>query len=87
MSLVRLITKREVNISAQSLRLPRTCHGMLHVMDTHTHHRIYSVTVVMPHPHVKIKQRDLKGESHMFKLKKGAEGQEPFELKGGVRGP
>ena len=75
-----------MNISAQSLQLPRTRHGMLHVMDTHTHHRIYSVTVVMPRPHVKIKQRDLKGESHMFKLKEGAEGQEPFEFKGGVRG-
>ena len=40
----RSLTKREVNISAQSLRLPWTRHGMLHVMDTHTHHRIYSVT-------------------------------------------
>ena len=29
----------------QSLRLPRTRPGMLHVMDTHTHHRIYRVTV------------------------------------------
>ena len=43
--LVKLITKREMNISAQSLRPPRTRPGMLHVMDTHTHHRIYSVTV------------------------------------------
>ena len=41
----------------------------------------------MPHPHVKIKQRDLEGESHMFKLKEGTEGQEQFEFKGGVRGP
>ena len=80
------MTKREMNNNAHNLRLPRTCHGMLHVTDTHTHHRIYSATVVMPHPHVKIKQRDLKGESHMFKLKEGAEGREPFEFKGGVRG-
>ena len=43
--LVKLITKREMNISAQSLRLPWTRPGMLHVMDTHTHHRIYSGTV------------------------------------------
>ena len=45
--LVKLIRKREMNISAQSLRLPRTRPGMLHVIDTHrpTHHRIYSVTV------------------------------------------
>ena len=40
----------------------------------------------MPRPHVKIKQRDLKGESHMFKLKEGAEGRETFQFKGGVRG-
>ena len=76
-----------MNNSAHSLRLPRTCHSMLRVSDTHTHHRIYSVTVVMPRPYVKIKQRDLKGESHMFKLNEGAEGREPFEFKGGVRGP
>ena len=38
-------------------------------------------------PHVKIKQRDLKGESHMFKLKEGAEGREPFQFKGGLSGP
>ena len=75
-----------MNIGAQSLRLPRTCPGMLHVMDTHTHHRIYSVTVVMPRPHVKIKERDLKGGSHMIKLKGGAEGPESFEFKGGVLG-
>ena len=58
---------------------------MLHVMDTHIHHR-NSVTLVMPHPHVKIKQRVLGGESHMFKVKEGAEGREPFEFKGGVLG-
>ena len=84
--LVKLITKREVNISAQSLRLPWTRHGILHVIDTHTHHRIYSVTVVVPRPHIKIKQRDLKGGSHMIKMKGGAEGPEPFEFKGGVLG-
>ena len=60
---------------------------MLHVMAIHTHHRIYSVTVVMPRPHVKIRQRDLKGESHMFELKEGAEGREPFEFERGVREP
>ena len=64
--LVKLITYREMNNSVHSLRLPRTCHGMLHVTDTRTHHRIYIVTVVMPRRHVKIKQRDLKGESHII---------------------
>ena len=54
--LVKLITKKEVNISAQ------TCYGMLHVLDTR---RIYSVTVVMPRSHVKIIQRDLEDESHV----------------------
>ena len=58
-----------------------------YVMDTHTHHRIYSVTVVMPRPYVKIKQRDLKGESHMFELKEGAEKREPFEFERGVCEP
>ena len=75
-----------MNISAQSLRLPWICHGMLHFIDTHTHHRIYSVTVVVHRPHVEIKQRVLKGGSHMIKLKGGAEGAEPFEFKGGVLG-
>ena len=42
---------------------------------------------IMPRPHVKIKQRDFEGESHMFKLKEGAGGREPFQFKGGVRGP
>ena len=37
-------------------------------------------------PHGKIKQRVLKGGSHMIKLKGGAEGPEPFEFKGGVLG-
>ena len=76
---------------------------MLHVTDTDTHrptpcthHRIYSVTVVMPRPHVKIRQRDLKGESqkkglrdmsHLSLLKEGAEGREPFGFEGGVREP
>ena len=41
----------------------------------------------MPRPYSKIKRRDLKGESHMIKLKEGAEGREPFQFKGGVRGP
>ena len=52
LSLIKLITKKEVNISAHSLRLPQTCYGMLHVMDTHTHRciRIYRVKVAMPRP-------------------------------------
>ena len=45
------------------------------------------ITVSTVCPHVKIRQRDLKGESHMFKLNEGAEGREPFQFKGGVRGP
>ena len=41
---------------------------------------------IMPRPHVKIKQRVLKGGSHMIKLNGGAGGPEPFEFKGGVLG-
>ena len=77
--------EKEGDSVPKCLRLPRTCHGLLHVTDTHTHHHIYSVTVVMPRPHVKITRRDFKGESHMFELKEGAEGRELFEFEGGVR--
>ena len=30
------------------------CYGMLHVMETHTHRLIYSVTVAMPRPHLSV---------------------------------
>ena len=48
--------KKEIDISAHivcdCLRLAMVC--CIYIKDTHTHRHIYSVTVVMPRPHVKI---------------------------------
>ena len=52
--LLPLFIRKEVNVSAHGLRLSQTSYGMLHVMDTHTHLRIYSVTVAMPRPMLKL---------------------------------
>ena len=46
-----LIVKKEVNVCVQLLQ---ACYGMLHVMDTHSHCRIYGATVVMSHPHFSV---------------------------------
>ena len=42
-----LIVTKKVNIRVHGLRLPQTCYGVPHVMDTHTHCPIHSVTVVL----------------------------------------
>ena len=41
------IATKEVSILVHSLWLPQTCYGVLHVMNTHTHRPIHSVTVVL----------------------------------------
>ena len=76
--LIKLITKKEVNFRAHSLQLPQTCYGMLHVIDTHTHRYIYTVTVVKCSA-----SEDLNGENHV-PVKEGAEGR---HIEGGVREP
>ena len=40
-----LIATKEVGNRIHGLRLPQTCYGVLHVMNTHTHRPIPSVTV------------------------------------------
>ena len=39
-----LVATKEVSIRVHGLRLPQTCYGMLHVMNTHTHRPIHIVS-------------------------------------------
>ena len=54
-ALIQCQAEQPMNIRAHGFQLPQTCYGMLHVMDIHTHHHIYTgVTVVMNRPHLSV---------------------------------